>query len=170
MYYVGDALTELKPIKATPDGHLDFTTLPAFATHERETVIPEEQLVTQPEVLGGMTPEEVLVVEVVLERDLGAMISMLTVAVQQLEERVLPTIKPTAPTVPTPTSAPLVNNTGGTADTTLVAIGTTFNRETIQGNFADVAIMTNKNTADIVALEKSIDDLVVALKTAGVLV
>lgn len=57
-YYFGDALTEIKKIKGKPDGNLDFGTMPKFAVAKD----------------GG--------------RDLGAMISMLIVAIQQLLERV----------------------------------------------------------------------------------
>lgn len=57
-HYFGDALSEIKKIKGKDDGHLDMKTLPAFATAPN----------------GG--------------RDIGAMVSMLTVAVQQLAERI----------------------------------------------------------------------------------
>jgi len=57
-YYNGDALSEIKKIKGKSDGHLDFDTMPKFAISKN----------------GG--------------RDLGAMISMLTVAIQQLTKRI----------------------------------------------------------------------------------
>jgi len=56
-YYTGDALTEIRKIKAKPDGRLDFDTMPAFAVSK-----------------DGC-------------RDIGAMVSILTVAIQQLLER-----------------------------------------------------------------------------------
>ena len=64
-YYFGDALKELKKVKGMDDGHLDLMTLPEFAQSQ--------------EVRGEQ--------EVVVGRDLGAMVSMLTVAVQQLAAR-----------------------------------------------------------------------------------
>jgi hypothetical protein len=63
MFYQGDAVSEIKKIKATKDGHLDFSTMPDFAVKDKEIVGSEQ-------------------------RDLGAMISMLTVAVQQLTDRI----------------------------------------------------------------------------------
>ena len=58
MFYKGDALKEIAGIKILPDGHLDMKTLPKFATSPN----------------GG--------------RDLGAMVSILTVAIQQLLARI----------------------------------------------------------------------------------
>ena len=73
-------------------------------------------------------------------------------------------------TVANPTAATLTDNSGGSADTTLAAIGTTFNQSTIRNNFADLAAMVNKNTADQLMLEKVvtaiIDDLQ-AVKIVG---
>jgi hypothetical protein len=57
-HYFGDALAEIKKIKGKKDGHLDMESMPPFAVAEN----------------GG--------------RDLGALISMLVVAVQQLTDRV----------------------------------------------------------------------------------
>jgi hypothetical protein len=76
-YYVGDAISEIKKIKALPDGHLDFTTLPEFA--KRRFLADNGQKDKHGKAVMVETRPE--------ERDLGAMISMLTVAVQQLNER-----------------------------------------------------------------------------------
>jgi len=72
----GDALAELAGVK-TKDGQLDHATLPTFARSEqvRKTV----------EMVDG---KEVVTEIVEQGRDLGAMISMLTVAVQQLAAEV----------------------------------------------------------------------------------
>lgn len=69
-YYVGDALSEIKKIKATDDGHLDMDTLPSFAKKMTKRLIVDNE---RTEVPG---------------RDIGAMVSMLTVAVQQLTARI----------------------------------------------------------------------------------
>jgi hypothetical protein len=66
MYYFGDALGDIKKIKALPDGHLDLESLPA---HARKIQLREGK-------------------EEVTHRDLGGTVSLLTVAVQQLLERV----------------------------------------------------------------------------------
>lgn len=79
-YYFGDALKELKGIKGLPDGHLDFTTMPAFAKKTRT-------LRTDSGEKDGKG-DAVFIDAVTEERDLGAMVSMLTVAVQQLTERI----------------------------------------------------------------------------------
>lgn len=98
-YYFGDALKEIIKIKGKEDGHLDFTTLPAFARVEREVIVEpaveakaavkavkatdtEEAILAQPAIKAKPA-----VTEMQQERDLGAMISMLTVAVQQLSGR-----------------------------------------------------------------------------------
>ncbi|MBE3126166.1 MAG: hypothetical protein IMZ57_10990 [Acidobacteria bacterium] len=57
MFYKGDAIAEIKKIKTKPNGHLDMDSMPPFA----------------------VTPSG--------DRNLGAMVSMLTVAVQQLLNR-----------------------------------------------------------------------------------
>jgi hypothetical protein len=86
MYYFGDALTEIKKIKGLPDGHLDYSTLPPFA---RKTIVLKEDR-------GEKDKDDKPVLTETCEdgRDLGAMISMLTVAVQQLTERVEKLEKP----------------------------------------------------------------------------
>jgi hypothetical protein len=64
-YYEGDAISEIMQIKGK-DGEIDHDTLPAFARKEHVT---EDR-------------------DIVPGRDLGAMISMLTVAVQQLKAEI----------------------------------------------------------------------------------
>jgi hypothetical protein len=76
-YYEGDALSEIALVKGK-DGKVDHTTLPAFAKVEKKGMVEE--------IIDGKTVSKEKVVSE--ERDLGAMISMLTVAVQQLNEKV----------------------------------------------------------------------------------
>ena len=68
-YFFGDALSEIRKIKGKKDGHLDMSTLPAFA---RKTIKRKDET-------GKEVVEDV--------RDLGAMISILTKAIQELDER-----------------------------------------------------------------------------------
>jgi len=81
-HYFGDALSEIKKIKGKADGHLDFDTMPVFAKKMQEKAISK--------VIKNKDGKEEFISEIVMEegRDLGAMISMLTVAVQQLLERI----------------------------------------------------------------------------------
>jgi hypothetical protein len=79
-YYVGDALEELRKIKALPDGHLDFATLPTFAKKTKTLRADSGE--------KDKDGKAVLTEVVTEERNLGAMISMLTVAIQQLTERI----------------------------------------------------------------------------------
>lgn len=69
-YYFGDALSDIRKIKGKKDGHLDMTTLPAFA---RKTI-------TRKDKDGKKITEDC--------RDIGAMVSILTKAVQELTERI----------------------------------------------------------------------------------
>lgn len=69
-YYFGDALSEIKKIKGKRDGHLDLSSLPAFA---RTTI-------TRKDKDGKEIVED--------GRDIGAMVSILTKAVQELTERI----------------------------------------------------------------------------------
>jgi hypothetical protein len=69
-YYFGDALSDIRKIKGKKDGHLDMSTLPAFA---RKTI-------TRKDKDGKKITEDC--------RDIGAMVSMLTKAVQELTERI----------------------------------------------------------------------------------
>ena len=81
-YYFGNALSDIKGIKGTADGHLDMSSLPAFA---RKIIKKPPPMSSIPKDKKGMpdmskapppTEEE--------GRDLGAMISILTKAVQEL--------------------------------------------------------------------------------------
>jgi hypothetical protein len=83
--YDGDALDDIAKIKADAHGDIDHSTLPAIArkkikhfesTYETQTVDGKEQQVCT----SNVEVEED-------GRDLGAMVSVLTVAVQQLTER-----------------------------------------------------------------------------------
>lgn len=76
--FEGDALAELTKIQSK-DGEIDHATLPAFASKSLEVGVYEE----------GKKGELTRVgTEIVPGRDLSAMVSMLTVAVQQLAARV----------------------------------------------------------------------------------
>ena len=70
-YYFGDALSDIKKIRGKPDGHLDMSSLPPYA---RKTVSCKDNKT------GKIVVEE--------GRDIGAMISILTKAVQELDERI----------------------------------------------------------------------------------
>lgn len=76
--YEGDALAALIKIKGK-GGKIDHSTLPAFARHTTTTQVDT----------GEKDAENKPILEDTIEegRDLGAMISMLTVAVKQLSER-----------------------------------------------------------------------------------
>ena len=89
--FTGDALSEIKGIKALPNGELDHNTLPSFAH-----VIKKEKKVVEGGVKEGVeestvggTVEGVSTKKYEEEvetsyRDIGAMVSILTVAIQQL--------------------------------------------------------------------------------------
>ena len=64
-YYFGNAVSDIKKIKGKDDGHLDLASLPSFARVKTKDDKGKE--------VDG--------------RDLGAMISILTKAVQELDER-----------------------------------------------------------------------------------
>ena len=102
-FYDGDALAEIKAIKAV-NGEIDHATLPAFARREKtirqpaveardevlgkEAVISEFGEVLEPAIEYRPAIEAKDAVErVEQQRDLGAMISVLTKAVQQLTTR-----------------------------------------------------------------------------------
>jgi len=80
-FFQGDAVAEIKKIKGV-NGEIDHSTLPSFARVVRE--VPTNTTDTMSK---GLTEE-------VVERDLGAMISVLTVAVQQLTSRIEALEKP----------------------------------------------------------------------------
>ena len=93
MYYFGDALRDIKGIKGQEDGHLDFNTLPAFAKKERRINIYRKEIVIIKGVGEDAGSEAVEIKTKTGEvtepvRDLGAMVSILTVAVQQLLLRI----------------------------------------------------------------------------------
>lgn len=79
-FYEGDALSEIKAIKGK-NGKIDHTTLPKFVRVEREVIV-------NPAVEAkGKVKAKPAIIEIQQERDLGAMISMLTVAIQQLDKK-----------------------------------------------------------------------------------
>lgn len=87
-----------------------------------------------------------------------------------------PVVKPSAytqtystasKTHPAITAATLTDNTGGTANTTLVAVEATYTQATIRNNFADLAAMVNKNTADHLALAQVVNALIDDLQALG---
>lgn len=93
-YYDGDALTAIKVI-SSKDGKIDHTTLPNFAQSITIKDIIEDRVKLEKTInedgveIESETIEKVKIgEEQVIERDLGAMISILTVAVQQLTLRV----------------------------------------------------------------------------------
>lgn len=71
--------------------------------------------------------------------------------------------------VPNPTAATLTDNSGGTANTTLESIGTTYSQTAVRNNFADLASMVNKNTADTLALYKVVTKIIDDLQALGLL-
>jgi hypothetical protein len=66
-----------------------------------------------------------------------------------------------------PTAATLTDSTGGTANTTLAAVEATYTQATIRNNFADLAAMVNKNTADTLVLAKLIVQIIDDLQGYG---
>jgi hypothetical protein len=70
LFYEGDALNEIKKIKGDGKGNIDHDTLPAFVRRE----VRKQDMNKSPEIVPS--------------RDLGGMVSMLTVAVQQLAGRI----------------------------------------------------------------------------------
>lgn len=67
------------------------------------------------------------------------------------------------------TSATLTDNSGGTANTTLEAIGTSYSQSAVRNNFADLAAMVNKDTADIVNLKQVLTAVIDDLQSMGLL-
>jgi len=83
--FEGDALAELGAIRSK-GGEIDHTTLPEFAQAHLTRDITED---VEEEVDGKLVTKKVKVgEEIIVERNLGAMVSMLTVAVQQLTARI----------------------------------------------------------------------------------
>lgn len=80
-FYDGDAISEIKAIKGI-DGKIDHNTLPLFAQAMRNKDIFQQQILEE-KIVQVKVGEEI-----VKERDLGAMISILVKAVQQLTARI----------------------------------------------------------------------------------
>lgn len=90
--FVGDALAVIKAIKDDGNGQIDHTTLPEFARRTyREPILEEVEV--QKEIIDEKTGKTTIVTETVTKsdryeeavgRDIGAMISILTTAAQQL--------------------------------------------------------------------------------------
>jgi len=74
-FFEGDALSQIKKIKGNGNGEIDHTTLPEFTQKKVEHKHTDKK--TKKEVIESVETG----------RDLGAMISMLTVAVQQITDR-----------------------------------------------------------------------------------
>lgn len=74
-----------------------------------------------------------------------------------------------AKTNPNATAATLTDNTGGTADTTLAAVGATYSQTVVANNFADLAAMVNKLTADHLATKKLLNSIIDDLQALGLL-
>ena len=86
-FYEGDALAEIKAIKGI-DGEIDHTTLPEFARVQRTIIVePAIEAKEATETEPAITAKEA-VTKIQQERDLGAMISILVKAVQQLTDEV----------------------------------------------------------------------------------
>lgn len=87
--YDGDAIKEIKKIK-NKNGKIDHTTLPSFARVEIEA----EKVLSEKKVYKGKGKNRKAIIERDTEkyieqgRDIGAMVSMLTKATQQMTERI----------------------------------------------------------------------------------
>jgi hypothetical protein len=103
--YVGDALAEIAAISDDGNGGIDHATLPTFARVRRPVAATEPTEGLPFAELGEMAAvsaaegEAEQPAEYTDERDLGAMISLLTVAVQQLTKRIEALESPANPTV-----------------------------------------------------------------------
>lgn len=96
-YYDGDAVSDIAKIKGK-DGEIDHNTLPVFAQKKLIRNVYEDQLITQIRPVEGSKnaeTEEYQIMESVkigeteeIARDLGAMISIIVVALQQLTNRI----------------------------------------------------------------------------------
>jgi hypothetical protein len=65
------------------------------------------------------------------------------------------------------TSATLTDNSGGTANTTLEAIGATFNQGQIRNNFADLAASNNAIIVDLTDLKQLVNSIIDDLQALG---
>jgi hypothetical protein len=83
-FYDGDALKEIKAIKGTTKGEIDHATLPSFA-RKTKTITYRKSSTRDVEKGTEEVEYETKTEEV---RDLGAMVSILTKAVQQLTKRI----------------------------------------------------------------------------------
>ena len=70
-------------------------------------------------------------------------------------------------THPNATAAVLTDNTGGTPTTTLAAIEAIYTQATIADGLASLASMTNKNTADILAVKQLVNAVIDDLQALG---
>jgi hypothetical protein len=70
-------------------------------------------------------------------------------------------------THPNATAAALTDNTGGTPSTTLAAIEAIYTQATIADGFASLTAMTNKNTADILAVKQLVNAVIDDLQALG---
>jgi hypothetical protein len=104
--YVGDALAEIAGIRTDAEGQIDHATLPEFVRHypERAAGVPAEPTVVESGMVGKLAEPDGLMLdgmqadaptapaemptEPQIERNLGNMVTMLTVAVQQLAARI----------------------------------------------------------------------------------
>lgn len=78
-FFEGDALAEIKKIKGDGKGGIDHTSLPLFAQKEIKHQLKQDKRLKKGDVQLNPVSEP--------GRDLGAMISILTVAVQQITDR-----------------------------------------------------------------------------------
>lgn len=67
------------------------------------------------------------------------------------------------------TSAALTDNSGGTANTTVQAIGASFDQAEVANNFADVAAQINALRADVGAVRTTLNAVITSLEGNGVL-
>ena len=72
-----------------------------------------------------------------------------------------------AKTNPNATAATLTDNSGGSADTTLQSISASFVQAEVRNNFADLAAMVNKLTADHLATKKLLNSIIDDLQALG---
>jgi hypothetical protein len=65
------------------------------------------------------------------------------------------------------TSATLTDNSGGSSNTTLESIGSSYSQSAIRNNFADLAAMVNKDTADILNIKQVLNAVIDDLQSTG---
>jgi len=94
-FYDGDALTEISKISGLINGEINHTSLPKFVQVEKNKTIYELRNVTEPffdektkEPKNKTVEKEIEIrTEIVIERNIGNMISVLVKAVQQLFDK-----------------------------------------------------------------------------------